>query len=88
MPKEALPVCPNCEFLQRFILCDKKSGAVVHYMLENLLNKVLAAEYKTALPEERLLVNVLVRTRRALEAQQKARSVIKEKAKIKSNMLK
>jgi predicted nuclease of restriction endonuclease-like (RecB) superfamily len=49
------------------ILCDEKSDAVVHYTLENLPNKVLAAEYKTVLPEERLLVEELVRTRRVLE---------------------
>ena len=50
------------------ILCNEKSDAVVHYTLENLPNKVLAAEYKTALPDEQLLVDELVRTRRALES--------------------
>jgi predicted nuclease of restriction endonuclease-like (RecB) superfamily len=49
------------------ILCDEKSAAVVHYTLENLPNKVLAAEYKTVLPDERLLREELQRTRRALE---------------------
>jgi predicted nuclease of restriction endonuclease-like (RecB) superfamily len=50
------------------ILCDEKSDAVVHYTLENLPNKVLAAEYKTVLPEERLLREELQRTRRAIES--------------------
>jgi predicted nuclease of restriction endonuclease-like (RecB) superfamily len=50
------------------ILCDEKSEAVVHYTLENLPNKVLAAEYKTVLPEERLLREELHRTRRAIES--------------------
>jgi len=49
------------------ILCDEKNDAVVRYTLENLPNKVLAAEYKTVLPDERLLVEELVRTRRILE---------------------
>ena len=52
------------------ILCDKKSEAVVHYTLENLPNKVLAAEYKTALPDAQLLIDEMARTRRALEARQ------------------
>jgi predicted nuclease of restriction endonuclease-like (RecB) superfamily len=49
------------------ILCDEKNDAVVRYTLENLPNKVLATEYKTVLPDERLLVEELVRTRRTLE---------------------
>jgi len=49
------------------ILCDEKNDAVVRYTLENLPNKVLAAEYKTVLPDKRLLVEELVRTRRVLE---------------------
>jgi len=61
------------------ILCNKKSDTVVHYTLENLPNKVLAAEYKTALPDERLLVNELVRTRRALESRQMSARQPKEK---------
>ena len=49
------------------ILCEQKSDAVVHYTLENLPNKVLAAEYKTVLPTEKMLVEEMARTRRALE---------------------
>jgi hypothetical protein len=41
-----------------------KGLAEAHYALEGLPNKVLAAEYRTVLPDERLLAEELVRTRR------------------------
>jgi predicted nuclease of restriction endonuclease-like (RecB) superfamily len=50
------------------ILCAEKDHAVAKYALEGLSNKVLAAEYRTALPEERLLVQEIENTRRQLEA--------------------
>lgn len=50
------------------ILCEEKSAGVVHYTLDNLPNKVLAAEYKTILPDEKLLLGEMERTRRMLEA--------------------
>ncbi len=49
------------------ILCAQKDHAVAHYALEGLPNKVLAAEYKTALPDEKTLVAEVERTRRMLE---------------------
>lgn len=48
------------------ILCNKKNEAVAHYALEGLSN-ILAAEYQTALPDEKLLKEELERTRRVLE---------------------
>ncbi len=48
------------------ILCNKKNEAVAHYALEGLSN-ILAAEYQTALPDEKLLTLELERTRRAIE---------------------
>jgi hypothetical protein len=45
MPDENPPV--------GLILCAKKDHAVAKYALEGLRNKVLAAEYRTALPTER-----------------------------------
>jgi predicted nuclease of restriction endonuclease-like (RecB) superfamily len=48
------------------ILCNKKNEAVAHYALEGLSN-ILAAEYQTALPDEKLLAAELERTRQALE---------------------
>jgi predicted nuclease of restriction endonuclease-like (RecB) superfamily len=50
------------------ILCAEKDSAVAKYALEGLPNKVLAAEYRTALPEERVLVEEISRTRRQIEA--------------------
>ena len=37
------------------ILCAEKDAAVAHYALDGLPNKVLAAEYRTALPDEQTL---------------------------------
>ena len=48
------------------ILCAHKNDAVAHYALEGLPNKVLAAEYKTTLPDERMLAEEIARTRQEL----------------------
>ncbi len=50
------------------ILCTQKDAAVVRYALDGLPNKVLAAEYRTALPDEQTLADELERKRRMLEA--------------------
>lgn len=50
------------------ILCAEKGAAEAHYALEGLPNKVLAAEYRTVLPDEKLLAEELDKTRRELEA--------------------
>ncbi|MBI5462982.1 MAG: DUF1016 domain-containing protein [Gammaproteobacteria bacterium] len=50
------------------ILCARHNAAVARYALEGLPNKVLAAEYQTMLPPEKLLAEELAKTRRALEA--------------------
>jgi predicted nuclease of restriction endonuclease-like (RecB) superfamily len=44
------------------ILCVEKDSAVARYALEGLPNKVLAAEYRTALPKERTLVAEIEKT--------------------------
>ncbi|MGU5559302.1 PDDEXK nuclease domain-containing protein [Aeromonas caviae] len=49
------------------ILCAEKGAAEAHYALEGLPNKVLAAEYQTVLPNEKLLAEELDKTRRELE---------------------
>lgn len=49
------------------ILCAEKGGAEAHYALDNLPNKVLAAEYQTVLPDEKLIAAELERSRRELE---------------------
>ncbi len=54
------------------ILCADKGAAEVHYALDGLSNKVLAAEYQTALPKETLLVDEMIKTQRELEARRPA----------------
>ena len=49
------------------ILCAEKGAAEVHYALDNLPNKILAAEYQTVLPDEKLIAQQLERTRVELE---------------------
>ncbi len=53
------------------ILCTEKGAAEVHYTLDNLPNKVLAAEYQTVLPEEMVLAKELERSRDELERRKK-----------------
>ncbi len=49
------------------ILCAQRDEALARYALGNLPNKVLAAEYRTVLPDEKLLAADLQKTRRMLE---------------------
>lgn len=49
------------------ILCAEKGAAEAHYALDNLPNKVLAAEYQTVLPDEATFARELERTRIELE---------------------
>jgi predicted nuclease of restriction endonuclease-like (RecB) superfamily len=49
------------------IMCAEKGAAEAHYALGNLPNKVLAAEYQTVLPDEKLIAQELDRSRRELE---------------------
>lgn len=48
------------------ILCAEKDHAVAKYALEGLPNKVMAAEYRTRLPDEAILVEAVEKTQRAL----------------------
>lgn len=48
------------------ILCAEKDSAVAKYALEGLSNKVLAAEYKLALPDEKKLAQELRKTQKRL----------------------
>ncbi len=48
------------------ILCAEKDSAVAKYSLEGLPTKVLAAEYRLALPDEKKLANEVTKTRRRL----------------------
>jgi hypothetical protein len=52
------------------ILCSKPNDALAEYALEGLPNKVLAREYKLALPEPKLLADEIEKTRERLESRQ------------------
>jgi hypothetical protein len=49
------------------ILCAEKGAAEAHYALDNLPNKVLAAEYQTVLPDEQVIADALQGSRQELE---------------------
>ncbi len=49
------------------ILCTQKDEAVARYALEGLPNKVMAAEYRTALPNEKELAAEIERTQALLQ---------------------
>lgn len=49
------------------ILCAHKGEAMARYALEGLANKVLAAEYRTALPSEAVIVEEMERARKRIE---------------------
>ena len=49
------------------ILCAQKDEAVARYALEGLPNKVMASEYRTALPDEELLASEIDQARATLE---------------------
>lgn len=55
------------------ILCAERDSAVAHYTLENLPNKVLAAEYRTVLPKEPVLVAEIEKTIHAIETRRAAK---------------
>lgn len=50
------------------ILCAEKGAAEARYALEGLPNTVLAAEYRTLLPDEKVLAEELSKTRRELDS--------------------
>ena len=49
------------------ILCAEKGKSLARYALEGLPNKVMAAEYRTALPDERVLVAAIERARSEID---------------------
>ncbi len=53
------------------ILCAEKDAAVAKYALEGLPNKVLASEYKLALPDEKLLAGEIEKARARLVKRRK-----------------
>jgi predicted nuclease of restriction endonuclease-like (RecB) superfamily len=60
LPEESPPV--------GLILCSERDTAVAHYALDNLSNKVMAAEYRLALPDPKQLEAEIEKTRRLLQS--------------------
>lgn len=56
------------------ILCTEKGAAEAHYALDNLPNKVLAAEYQTILPDEKMIALELKKSRSELELRKRLSS--------------
>lgn len=50
------------------ILCAEKNDALAHYTLDNLPNEILAKEYKTVLPDEKILIEEIEKTRKMLSS--------------------
>lgn len=83
MTKSVIAPCEYAEFHEEavgpgenppvgLILCAEKGAAEAHYALDNLPNKILAAEYQTVLPDETLIARELERTRTALEQRRRS----------------
>jgi hypothetical protein len=53
------------------ILCAQKDEAVARYALDGLPNKVMAAEYRTALPDEKELAAEIERTQVMLQGRKR-----------------
>jgi predicted nuclease of restriction endonuclease-like (RecB) superfamily len=56
------------------ILCSQKNDALARYALEGLPSKVLAREYRLALPDEKRLAAEIEKTRERLEARRPGKS--------------
>lgn len=57
------------------ILCSQRDEAIARYALDGLPNKILATEYRTVLPDEKLIADEIEKTRRQLEARRKSISL-------------
>lgn len=55
------------------ILCAEKGADEARYVLDGLPNTIVATEYRTALPNEEVLVREIEKTRRELDARRLAR---------------
>ncbi|MDO8301660.1 MAG: PDDEXK nuclease domain-containing protein [Sedimentisphaerales bacterium] len=66
------------------ILCAQKDEAVARYALEGLPNKVMAAEYRTILPDEMILANEIEQTRELFQSRRELSPLPTSKAKKKN----
>jgi predicted nuclease of restriction endonuclease-like (RecB) superfamily len=55
------------------ILCSQKDEAIARYALDGLPNKILATEYRTVLPDEKVIATEIEKTRRLLETRRTSR---------------
>lgn len=55
------------------ILCSQRDEAIARYALDGLPNKILATEYRTVLPDEKLIADEIEKTRRKLETRPRPR---------------
>ena len=55
------------------ILCSQRDEAIARYALDGLPNKILATEYRTVLPDEKVIAEEIEKTRRQLEARRTSR---------------
>ncbi len=60
------------------ILCAKKNVAVAKYALEGLPNKVLAAQYRTVLPDAKKIIAEMKKTQRFVEGKKSHKKAIKQ----------
>ena len=56
------------------ILCTRKGEMLARYALDGLPNKVAAAEYRIALPDEKVIASEIERTRRLLEGRSEVKT--------------
>jgi hypothetical protein len=81
---------PRAPAYRDFRLCEMNGRlpasrwdhAVAKYALEGLPNKVLAAEYRMTLPQERLLAEEIERTRRHLDTQREGVPQARQRARL------
>jgi predicted nuclease of restriction endonuclease-like (RecB) superfamily len=70
------------------ILCAQKDEAVARYALEGLANKVMASEYRTALPDEKELAAEIKRTQAMLKGRKGLSYTSSEVVRIKKSTIK
>ena len=62
------------------ILCSERNEAVARYALEGLPTKILAREYRLALPDEKRLAAEIEQTRERLESRRSGKAAATKRA--------
>ena len=68
------------EALVHHLLCSERNEAVVRYALEGLPTKILAREYRLALPDEKRLAAEIEQTRERLESRRSGNAAATKRA--------